>query len=417
MSPRKKREQQLPSYASMQNESPTLPPFASTQEEIKLAVERGAVHRGELLIKVIVSLKLDGILDTIMGITYEKEDIHERREELNIQENALALLDNANPPISYLLYFSIPEFLIRYPELVMYYRNMAMLSRKVMKGIQLPTDAQEDKNIPPSSELAIELSKYFNGIVSKLILASGVSPNRHLEIALSNVGDALGGISRNEVGRFAAAEIMHCLIIHWHSLGYLKSIHFTLKNRYEPDDEDEGGEITDKKQLLEVSPETNIVEFLKYAESNRVKYHEIILNNGYHLLLDRQLKWQDKVDNEKSYKIGPDMTSQSVEIDMVWAGEIKGGADPAGSDEHWKTATQTLNRILEAAKKSGRPKPKLSFLATILVDRVASEAQRWIDGGDLTSVYNLTKIAKSDTERQKFLNDMTEFLGYKSSKT
>jgi len=30
---------------------------------------------------------------------------------------------------------------------------------------------------------------------------------------------------------------------------------------------------------------------------------------------------------------------------MRWAAELKGGADPAGSDEHWKTATEALNRI------------------------------------------------------------------------
>ena len=133
-------------------------------------------------------------------------------------------------------------------------------------------------------------------------------------------------------------------------------------------------------------------------------------------MFDRQLKWQDKADNKKLYKIGPDMTSQSVKIDMVWAGEIKGGADPAGSDEHWKTATQTLNRILEAAENTGRPKPKLSFLATILVERVAREAQRWMDNGKLTSVYNLTKISENEEERQQFLNDITDFLGYNSSK-
>ena len=109
------------------------------------------------------------------------------------------------------------------------------------------------------------------------------------------------------------------------------------------------------------------------------------------------------------------MISRSVILDMIWSGEIKGGADPAGSDEHWKTATQALNRILEAAEKTGRPQPQLSFLATILVERVAIEAQSWIDEGKLTSVYNLTKIGESKVELQRFLDDMTKFLGYPTS--
>jgi len=55
------------------------------------------------------------------------------------------------------------------------------------------------------------------------------------------------------------------------------------------------------------------------------------------------------------------MISRSAPVDMIWSGEIKGGADPAGSDEHWKTATQALNRILEAAEKTGRPHHNYRF--------------------------------------------------------
>ena len=294
----------------------------------------------------------------------------------------------------------------------MYYRNVAMLSRKVMRGIGLPTDVQEDGNIPPLQETATELAKYFNGIISNLILEAGVTQHSHLEIALSNIGDALGGISRNEVGRYAAAEILHYLIIHWHNLGYLHSIYYSFKPNFQIEEETEESHFNGTQRVLTINPQIDVPEFLKIAESNRVKYQEIVLNNGYHLLLDRQITWHEQTSEGRSYRIGPDLVSKTVSIDMAWAGEIKGGADPAGSDEHWKTATQALNRILEAAEKTGKPQPQLSFLATILVDRVAIEAQRWIDDGKLTSVYNLTKIADSAEELQRFLDDMTRFLGY-----
>ena len=100
---------------------------------------------------------------------------------------------------------------------------------------------------------------------------------------------------------------------------------------------------------------------------------------------------------------------------MLWAGELKGGADPAGSDEHWKTATKALDRVLEAAQKTGRPRPMLSFIATILVERVAREAQIWIEEGKLMSVYNLTQMCQKEEEMQRFLNDMARFLGYNLS--
>ena len=78
---------------------------------------------------------------------------------------------------------------------------------------------------------------------------------------------------------------------------------------------------------------------------------------------------------------------------VLWGGELKGGADPAGSDEHWKTATRAFDRILLACEATKRSKPPLSFIATILVERVALEAADWIAQGKLKSVYNLTQIA------------------------
>ena len=63
---------------------------------------------------------------------------------------------------------------------------------------------------------------------------------------------------------------------------------------------------------------------------------------------------------------------------------------------------------------TGREQPPLSFMATILVDRVAREAQEWLDQGKLTSVYNLTQIAEDETTERQFLSDLTSFLGYEA---
>jgi hypothetical protein len=118
---------------------------------------------------------------------------------------------------------------------------------------------------------------------------------------------------------------------------------------------------------------------------------------------------------QKSYKIGVDFhTTSDNSYTMLWVAELKGGADPAGSDEHWKTATQALNRVINASKKTGRPVPLLSFIATILVERVAIEAQQWISTGRMKTVYNLTKIEENEQHKKEFLEDVEIFLGYKS---
>ena len=63
-----------------------LPPFASTKTEIRQAVEQNAIDRGTLLIKVIVSLDIDGIIDELdqLAFDYDKEDW---REKIPINRN------------------------------------------------------------------------------------------------------------------------------------------------------------------------------------------------------------------------------------------------------------------------------------------------------------------------------------------
>ena len=67
--------------------------------------------------------------------------------------------------------------------------------------------------------------------------------------------------------------------------------------------------------------------------------------------------------------------------------------------------------VIRMLAKTNRPNPSLSFIATILVERVAREAQQRIEEGNLASVYNLTRIIENQTERAKFLDDMASFLG------
>jgi hypothetical protein len=406
--PRRIRETNRDQISYLNNQP--LPPFASTPEEIRTAVEKSAISRGVLLIKVIVRMDIENILSVIKNIAddYDKEEIIERCTDLEIKTEALARLENVNPPVSYPYYFCTPEMLVEHPALVIYYRNLAMLSRKVMTGLGMNTGNYEN-GIAPSLEVAQRLSKYFNKIISEFVIISGVTPLRHLEIVLSNIGDGLGGVSRNEVGRMASTQIMRYLLTDLHSIRQVHSIRFSLKGNLDNLEEGEEEQQQEDTGELLFTDDMNLPDVLENLERNRVKYKEMTLRNGYSLLLDRQLVWRDNQGGE--HKIGADLHSRTDAIDMIWAGEIKGGADPAGSDEHWKTATKALQRIIDAARDTGRNQPQLSFLATILVDRVAVDAQQWINEGKLTSVYNLTQISENADTLRAFLDDMRRFLG------
>jgi hypothetical protein len=71
-------------------------------------------------------------------------------------------------------------------------------------------------------------------------------------------------------------------------------------------------------------------------------------------------------------------------------GELKGGIDPAGFDEHWKTARSALIRIREAfAKKNASA--QTFFIANGIARSMADEIMVDLESGTLSCAANLTK--------------------------
>jgi type II restriction enzyme len=84
-------------------------------------------------------------------------------------------------------------------------------------------------------------------------------------------------------------------------------------------------------------------------------------------------------------------TSKQV-IDKIFAdpknylafGELKGGIDPAGADEHWKTASGALARI-----RKGFNKPSLFFVGAAIEVEMAKEIYADLESGNLAFAANL----------------------------
>jgi len=77
----------------------------------------------------------------------------------------------------------------------------------------------------------------------------------------------------------------------------------------------------------------------------------------------------------------------------VALGELKGGIDPAGADEHWKTARTALDRI-EKAFAAHRSKPRIFFIGAAIETRMASEIWKLLESGSLDNAANLTEDAQ-----------------------
>jgi hypothetical protein len=71
-------------------------------------------------------------------------------------------------------------------------------------------------------------------------------------------------------------------------------------------------------------------------------------------------------------------------------GELKGGIDPAGADEHWKTARTSLDRIRKAFSKVG-VSPLTFFVGAAVEKRMASEIWSQLEDGLLTNAANLNE--------------------------
>ena len=69
-------------------------------------------------------------------------------------------------------------------------------------------------------------------------------------------------------------------------------------------------------------------------------------------------------------------------------GELK-GIDPAGADEHWKTAQTALTRIKDSFANANLS-PDLFFIAAVIVDSMAQEMWNQLEDGTLKNAANLT---------------------------
>ena len=69
--------------------------------------------------------------------------------------------------------------------------------------------------------------------------------------------------------------------------------------------------------------------------------------------------------------------------------ELKGGVDPAGADEHWKTTRSALARIRTAFAES-EAHPPLFFIGAAIVRTMAGELWRGLENNTFANAANLT---------------------------
>lgn len=86
-----------------------------------------------------------------------------------------------------------------------------------------------------------------------------------------------------------------------------------------------------------------------------------------------------------------DLTRDVIKMPSFYIalGELKGGIDPAGADEHWKTARTALNRIHEAFSQQ-KLNPHTFFIGAAIEAKMATEIWEMLNQSILENAANLT---------------------------
>ncbi|MGE4707120.1 AvaI/BsoBI family type II restriction endonuclease [Yersinia enterocolitica] len=163
-------------------------------------------------------------------------------------------------------------------------------------------------------------------------------------------GDSLGGSMRNAVGQNAQQLLSKSIIVRLSSKGYDPKLVFR------------------KEKLVEIKWENRRI-FFDQKPKFIGKSVDFIVVGG------------------ESARVG----SLEAPVDFICCGELKGGIDPAGADEHWKTAKTALERINTVFQEKAVKPPKLIFIGAAIESAMSYEIFKLLEVGWLAGAANILK--------------------------
>ncbi len=183
-------------------------------------------------------------------------------------------------------------------------------------------------------------------------------------------GDSLGGTMRNLVGEMAQQKLIRTLLSNMSVMGI----------GYEWFDNETKKWCKAPKNATHIESRLKAVCWQSGRKKRTLAFNlniPIVNNNVDICLFNADIETYNKgnIVNEKDK--------------ILMLGELKGGIDPAGADEHWKTGNTALNRIRTAFKKEGR-EIDTSFVAAAIEKKMASEIYGQLQKGTLSFAANLT---------------------------
>lgn len=184
-------------------------------------------------------------------------------------------------------------------------------------------------------------------------------------------GDSLGGSMRNIVGALAQQKLVRALLS---NLSVSNTNYQWLNNKSKKWENKPTNDFSIEEQLKALSWKNS-------TGANRVLAFNLnipIVKNNIDICLFNA--------DTEIYANGEIVKTPDR---IVMLGELKGGIDPAGADEHWKTGNTALNRIRESFAKQNL-KIETSFVAAAIEKKMATEIFTQLQNKILSNAANLT---------------------------
>lgn len=180
-------------------------------------------------------------------------------------------------------------------------------------------------------------------------------------------GDSLGGTMRNIVGALAQQKLVRCFI----STLSVMRIPFTWY---------------DGKSWHVGDIETPNIEKAKAISWENEKGKRVLAFNLKINTVNKNVDICLFNANESTFN----NIAKNCNGSAIMFGELKGGIDPAGADEHWKTGNSALDRIRKSFSYVGRADILTSFIAAAIEDSMGREIYSQLNDNTLSFAANLT---------------------------
>jgi hypothetical protein len=238
-----------------------------------------------------------------------------------------------------------------------------------------------------------------DGIQSALLTAAGISDKAAGHLQAQDKAEAIQGLIKNFLepagANFVEELVFRFLLTRGDTLGG------SMRNV--------GGVLAQRKVTRSIIATLKLAgKSYRWQDSDKKIWSPMPVNDADIEIAVRGLSWQEgeknrtliynltvpflkrNIDlclfegNEQTKKT----TLQNLPENFLALGELKGGIDPAGADEHWKTARAPLGEI-QKAFSSRNLSPKIFFIGASIAKRMATEIWKDLESDNLANVANL----------------------------